>query len=83
MCLLPIPFLLFWILLFLGRHELGLKWILVFIGVWLAAVVGVGIATVAYKGTGLAAYVFAGVEAVIDIGLVIYIFGGDVKSWGR
>jgi hypothetical protein len=49
----------------------------------LAAAIGVGIATIAYKGTGLTGYVFAGVEAIIDIGLVLYIFKGDVRSWGR
>ena len=83
MCLLPIPFLLFWILLFLGRHELGLKGILILIGIWLAAAIGVGFATIAYKGTGLTGYVFAGVEALIDIGMVLYIFKGDIRSWGR
>jgi hypothetical protein len=78
-----LPFLIFWILLFLGRRELGLKWILVLIGVWLAAAIGVGLATLPYKGTGLSAYVFAGVEALIDIGLVLYIFKGDLRSWRR
>ena len=29
-----VPFVLFWVLLFLGRGELGLKWILILIGLW-------------------------------------------------
>ncbi|MCX5675307.1 MAG: hypothetical protein NTX87_09890 [Planctomycetota bacterium] len=78
-----IPFVLFWVLLFLGRHELGLKWTLILIAVWVGALAGLGWATFPYKQTGLLSYVFAGVEAIIDIGLVLYIFKGDVRSWGR
>jgi len=78
-----IPFVLFWILLYLGRHELGLKWILIFIAVWVTALGGLGWVTSTYKDTPGLSYVFGGVEAVIDIGLILYIFKGDIPISGR
>lgn len=66
-----LPFLIFWILLFLGREELGIKWILVLIGISVALTAG-------FLGTELPPFAFVGPQVLIDIILVIVLFGGNI-----
>lgn len=68
-----VPLILFWLLLFLGRDEMGLKGIGIAIGIWLALLV-------LFALLGISPLVFIAVQALIDIVLVIVVFGGDV-SW--
>lgn len=62
----------FWALLFVGRNELGLKGIGIFLGLWLVGFVGRP-----WLPLGIA--LFAPYVAILDIALVFSIFGGDVK----
>jgi len=63
------------ILLYLGREELGIKGILIFIGIWAALFVGL-------PALGLAPYFFKiAAQVLIDVILIIVVFGGDVKIW--
>ena len=67
-----LPFLLFWILIFLGRDELGLKGGVVTVVIWLALLLACAL-------TGLSSYIFVAIQALIDIILLITIFGGDIR----
>ena len=70
--MLNIPFLAFWILLFLGRDQLGLKGIAIAVGVWLAALLIFSVA-------GIQPALFVTVQALIDVVLVLIVYKGDVK----
>ncbi|MHC4644739.1 MAG: hypothetical protein ACYTBJ_04505 [Planctomycetota bacterium] len=67
-----LPLLVFVILLFLGREELGFKWILILIGLAAALYAGA-------SALGLSPYVFVAVLTLVDIILVIILFGGNVN----
>ena len=62
----------FWILLFLGREELGLKWIAVAIVGWLAL-------PYVFSLLGIASTLLVTAQALIDVVLVLIVFKGDVK----
>ena len=67
-----LPFLLFWGLLFFGRGELGLKWVVVCIGIWAGLWLGC-----AYLGCP--SYIFVAGQVVLDIVLLIVVTGGNVR----
>ena len=67
-----IPFLAFWVLLFLGREELQFKGIAIAIATWLLLLAGV-------VASGISPYWFVSAQAVVDIVLVLMVFGGDIK----
>lgn len=66
-----IPFILFWVLLVLGREELGLKGIGIAVLVWAALFSGLVL-------TGLSPFWFTPAMAIVDIVLLLYTFG-DIK----
>jgi hypothetical protein len=66
-----VAFIAFWVLLFLGREELGFKGIILAIAVWAGLLAGT-----LWGGVPL---LFASAQAIIDIGLVLVVFGGDIK----
>ena len=68
-----IPLLLFWILLFLGREELGFKGIIICIVIWLGLLLGTCLTT------GVFLYFFVAGNALFDIMLLLIIFGGDIN----
>ena len=65
------PFIVFWVLMYLGREELGLKGIVISILVWLGLLVGSSL-------LGLS-YIFVVVPALLDIVLGFIIFGGNMN----
>jgi hypothetical protein len=67
-----LPFVLFWVLLFIGRSELGLKWITVCIGIW----VGLWLGCAYLK---CPRYVFVAGEVLLDVVLLIVVAGGNVR----
>ena len=67
-----IPLLLFWILIFLGREELGFKGIVISIVIWLGLLLGTCLTA------GMTPYFFIAGNALLDIVLLIIIFGGDI-----
>lgn len=72
-----VPFVLFWVLLFLGRGELGLKWILILIGLWAGALAGM--TWIFHSWPGLGGYLFMSFQAIVDIVLILVIFRGDIR----
>jgi hypothetical protein len=72
-----IPFVLFWILLFLGRGELGLKWILILIGFWVGALAGMVWVDHVWPGAGRG--IFMSLQGIVDVVLVLVIFKGDIR----
>jgi hypothetical protein len=67
-----IPSVLFWVLVFLGRDELGLKRRLFAVGTWAALFLGF----VVFRASP---YLFIAVQALMDVVLIIVIFGGDIR----
>jgi len=67
-----VPLVLFWILLCLGREELGFKGIVISVVIWLGLLIG----SIFTMGGFL--YFFTAANALLDIGLLIVIFGGDI-----
>ncbi len=70
--MMPVPFVVFWVVLLAGRRELGWKGSLVFIGIWIALLVGV-------KALALDMYFFVAGESVLDIILVTAIYVGFTR----
>jgi hypothetical protein len=68
-----IPFVLFWILIFLGREELGPKGIIISIVIWMILLLG------AIFVGGVSPYLFIAANALLDIVLLIIIFGRDIN----
>ena len=67
-----VPFIAFWILLLLGRDELGQKEVCIYIAVWMVLLIG-------FMALGISPYIFITLQSLFDIVLLIIIFGGDIK----
>lgn len=66
-----VPMIVFWVLMVLGRSELGWKGVTFCVSLWLGLLL-----VLSYFG--ISPYVFIGVQALLDITLIIVIFGGDI-----
>ncbi len=66
------PFIAFWILVFIGRSELGFKGITFCIVLWFGLLLG-------FMKLSLPSYWFVGAQSLIDAILIIVIFGGDIR----
>jgi hypothetical protein len=67
-----IPFAAFWLLVFMGRRELGFKGVAFCIALWIAFLLG-------FMRLDLPSYWFVAAQALIDAILIIVIFGGDIR----
>ena len=67
-----LPFIAFWVLLFFSFDELGFKGVAIAVLIWLALLVGFALA-------GISAHWFVAAQAILDIGLILIVFGGDIK----
>ena len=67
-----IPFILFWVLIFLGGEELGFKGVVLAIAAWAAMLAGC-------MAAPLHPLYFVAAQAGLDIALILTIFGGDIK----
>lgn len=74
-----IPFVMFWVLLFVGRSELSLQAILICIGIWLFLVLTAGIFMMIGTSGGMVFCILAGLQAVFDMILILMTFGGDIR----
>jgi hypothetical protein len=70
--ILVIPIVGFWLLMYLGRDELGLKGILISVLIWVAILLGFWL-------LDFSPYLSVSAQAVLDVILLIVIFGGDIK----
>ena len=66
-----LPFVAFWVLIIFAMSEIGWKWSLLFVGLWMAYLIG-------SMTLAVPAYTFVVVQVVIDIILILAIFKGDV-----
>ena len=67
-----IPFIAFWVLLIVCYDELGPKGALGFIALWAALLAG-------FYFTRISPLWFVAIQSLIDIGLILMVFGGDLK----
>ncbi len=69
-----LPRIAFVVLILIGiwQGELSIKRALVFVGIWVLAVVGFAL-------LGLSGFLLVPVEVVLDITLILMIFGGDIR----
>jgi len=61
----------FWVLIYLGRDDLGLKGVLICIAIWAVLLAG-------FIMLNISPYIFVGVQSLMDIVLTLKIFGGDI-----
>ena len=66
------PLIVFWVLMVLGREELGWKGVVLSILIWLGMLLGCLL-------SGLPPHFFVAVQALLDIVLLLIIFGGDIN----
>jgi hypothetical protein len=70
--MLLIPFAAFWLLVFMGRDELGPKGVIFCITLWVVLLFG-------FMNLELPSYWFVAAQALIDAILIIVICGGDIR----
>ncbi|MFA6134564.1 MAG: hypothetical protein WC869_11170 [Phycisphaerae bacterium] len=67
-----LPFLIFWIIIILGRRQLGWRGIGITIAIWVGLLV-------ACSFSGSPAYLFVAAQAILDAVLVIVVCGDDIR----
>jgi hypothetical protein len=70
--LMVIPFVVFWLLIYLGREDLGLMGIGTAVTIWLVLLVG-------FFATGISPFLFVTAQALLDVFLILKVFGADIK----
>ena len=70
--MMAVPFAAFWVLIFIGRAELGFKGVTFCIVLWLGLLIG-------FMTLDLSSYWFVAAQALLDAVLIIVIFGGDIR----
>ncbi len=70
--LMPVPFVVFWVVLLAGRRDLGWRGSLVFVAIWVALAVGV-------QALGLDAHFFIAGESLLDVVLITTIYVGFTR----
>jgi hypothetical protein len=70
--LMPIPFIVFWVVLLAGRRELGWKGSFVFTGIWAALLLGVLV-------SGLDKHFFIAGESLLDVALITAVYIGFTR----
>ncbi len=66
-----LPFITFWVLVYLGRDDLGLRGVLICIAIWAVLLAG-------FMMLDVSPYIFVVVQSLIDIVLILKLFGGDI-----
>jgi len=66
--LMLLPLVLFWVMIYMASDDLGLKGILIFIGIWLGA-------AITLAALELNPHYFVAVQAVLDIILLMIYYG--------
>jgi hypothetical protein len=67
-----LPFIAFWVLLAIGRKDLGRKKIFSFVAIWLALLIG-------FVSFSISPHFFVGPLVILDVILILMIFGGDIR----
>ncbi len=66
-----LPFIMFWVLVYLGRDSLGPRGVLICIAIWAVLLAG-------FMMLDVSAYIFVGLQSLMDIVLILKLFGGDI-----
>ncbi len=66
------PFIIFWVLLYVAREELGWKGVATCVALWTVLLAG-------YIGLNVSPYVFTALQSLFDAILIIVIFRGDIR----
>ena len=66
-----LPFLIFWLLMFFCRKELGWRWVLIAVAIWVGLLLGC-------MHSGASPYIFVACQALLDCILILVIFKGDI-----
>ncbi len=67
-----VPFMVFWLIVFLARGELGWRGIATCVGIWLALLI-------AFIYAGISPYLFVTAQALLDCILIVVVFKGDIR----
>ena len=67
----PIPFLVFWVLLYVARDELGIKGIAIAVLVWSGLLGGILL-------LGIPPLYFVAVQSAVDVALILLVFREDI-----
>ena len=67
-----LPFLIFWIILILARRQLGWRRSGIAVAVWLVLLI-------ACSFTSVPQYLFVACQAILDVVLILAVFGGDIR----
>lgn len=67
-----VPFLMFWVILFIGREELGFRGVAFCVLLWAALLA-------ACVFLGMSPYTFVALQSLFDIILILVIFGHDIQ----
>ena len=67
-----LPSVVFWVLIVLGRSEIGFKGVTLCVLLWLGFLLG-------FRSLAVPIYWFTAVQSVIDAVLILVIFGGDLR----
>ena len=66
-----IPFIVFWVLLYFARDDLGIKGIAIAVLVWSCLLAGMLL-------LGISPLYFVAIQAAIDIALILFVYGEDI-----
>ena len=67
-----VPFIVFWMLVYVAREDLGLKGVGICVTLWAALLAGC-------MFLRISPYVFVAMQALVDAILIIIVFGGDIR----
>jgi len=67
-----VPFFLFWILIAIGFRDLGWRSAGIFVLLWFVLFIG-------FQYVGISPYWFVVAQSIIDIILILRVFGGDIR----
>jgi len=74
LCMMWLPFLIFWAIIFFARHDLGWRGVLICIAIWTGLLFGC-------MFIGLSSYAFVAAQALLDCILIIVVFKGDIRIY--
>ena len=67
-----LPFLIFWVIIFIAKKELGCNGVILCIAIWLMLLLG-------FFYLGISPYYFVTAQALFDVILILVAFGGDIR----
>ena len=66
-----LPFLIFWVVIFLARHELGRRGVVICVSIWVGLRLG-------FMYMDISPYLFVAAQSLLDCILILVVFKGDI-----